>query len=79
MIPYRQGGTVRLIDVGCNMGFYPSIYWTRVVMPNWEDISWEKVLKPRYFIKNGACLYCQWLAIKSSGQAMVSMILSTKR
>ncbi|WP_460173894.1 aldehyde ferredoxin oxidoreductase family protein [Vulcanisaeta sp. JCM 14467] len=58
MIPYRQGGTVRLIDVGCNMGFYPSIYWTRVVMPNWEDISWEKVLKPRYFIKNGACLYC---------------------
>ncbi|GAB6948382.1 aldehyde ferredoxin oxidoreductase family protein [Vulcanisaeta sp. JCM 16161] len=58
MIPYRQGGTVRLIDTGNGMGFFPSIYWTRVVMPNWEDISWEKVLKPRYFIKHGACLYC---------------------
>lgn len=59
MIPYRQGGTVRLIDVGNGMGgFFPSIYWTRVVMPNWEDISWEKVLKPKYFIKHGACLYC---------------------
>ena len=58
MIPYRQGGTVRLIDTGNGMGFFPSIYWTKVVMPNWEDISWEKALKPRYFIKNGACLYC---------------------
>ncbi|WP_084019894.1 aldehyde ferredoxin oxidoreductase family protein [Vulcanisaeta thermophila] len=58
MVPYRQGGTVRLIDVGNNMGFFPSIYWTRVVMPHWEDISWEKALRPRYFVKNGACLYC---------------------
>ncbi|MGC8544125.1 MAG: aldehyde ferredoxin oxidoreductase family protein, partial [Vulcanisaeta sp.] len=58
MIPYRQGGTVRLIDVGNNMGFFPSIYWTKVVMPGWEGISWEKTLKPKYFVKNGACLYC---------------------
>ncbi|WP_291766186.1 aldehyde ferredoxin oxidoreductase family protein [Caldivirga sp. UBA161] len=54
----RNGGTVRLIDVGNNMGFFPSIYWTRVVMPGWEKISWEKVLKPMYLLKNGACLYC---------------------
>nr|KJR72494.1 MAG: aldehyde:ferredoxin oxidoreductase [Vulcanisaeta sp. AZ3] len=58
MVPYRQGGTVRLIDAGNGMGFFPSIYWTRVVMPNWENISWEKSIKPRYFVKNGACLYC---------------------
>ncbi|MCG2880822.1 MAG: aldehyde ferredoxin oxidoreductase family protein [Vulcanisaeta sp.] len=58
MAPYRQGGTVRLIDVANNMGFFPSIYWTRVVLPGWEGISWEKTLKPRYFIKNGSCLYC---------------------
>ena len=58
MIPYRQGGTVRLIDTGNGMGFFPSIYWTKVVMPGWENISWEKTLKPKYFIKNGACLYC---------------------
>ncbi len=54
----RNGGTVRLIDVGNNMGFFPSIYWTKVVMPGWENISWEKVLKPKYLLKNGACLYC---------------------
>ncbi|ABW01108.1 Aldehyde ferredoxin oxidoreductase [Caldivirga maquilingensis IC-167] len=54
----RNGGTVRLIDVGNNMGFFPSIYWTKVVMPGWERISWEKVLKPSYLLKNGACLYC---------------------
>jgi aldehyde:ferredoxin oxidoreductase len=54
----RAGGTVRLIDVSNNMGFFPSIYWTKVVMPGWERISWEKVLKVDYFIKNGACLYC---------------------
>ncbi len=54
----RNGGTVRLIDVGNNMGFFPSLYWTKVVMPGWEKISWEKVLKPKYLLKNGACLYC---------------------
>ncbi|GGP20082.1 aldehyde ferredoxin oxidoreductase [Thermocladium modestius] len=70
MVAYRQGGTVRLIDVGNGMGFFPSIYWTKVVMPHWEDISWEKSLRTNYFIKNGACLYCPVAChkvVKSSG------------
>ena len=58
MQPYRSGGTVRLIDMGNLMGFFPNYYWTKVVMPNWENISWEKVIKPRYFVKHGACLFC---------------------
>ncbi|WP_243678661.1 hypothetical protein [Vulcanisaeta distributa] len=80
MIPYRQGGTVRLIDTGNGMGgFFPSIYWTRVVMPNWEDISWEKVLKQGTSLSMAPAYTAQWLAIKSLDQAMVSMTLSMRQ
>lgn len=55
---YRSGGTVRLIDVGNLMGFFPSLYWTKVELPGWRNISWEDTLRASFLLKNGACLYC---------------------
>ena len=57
-IPYRSGGTVRLIDIGNSMGFFPSLYWTKIELPGWRNISWEEKLKTSFLLRNGACLYC---------------------
>ncbi|MEZ0247862.1 MAG: aldehyde ferredoxin oxidoreductase family protein, partial [Thermoproteus sp.] len=54
----REGGTLRLIDMGNSMGFFPAYYWTRLSLDGWEAISWSKKIKPEYFLKPEACLYC---------------------
>jgi len=55
---YRSAGTLGLIDVANEMGFFPSYYWEKVVLDGWENISWGGVLEKEYFIKPDACLYC---------------------
>jgi len=40
------------------MGFFPSLYWTKVELPGWRNISWEEKLKTSFLLRNGACLYC---------------------
>ncbi len=55
---YREGGTLRLVDLGNQMGFFPAYYWTRLTLDGWEALSWSKKIKPEYFLRPEACLYC---------------------
>ena len=55
---YREGGTLRLVDLGNQMGFFPAYYWTRLTLEGWEALSWSKKIKPEYFLRPEACLYC---------------------
>lgn len=55
---YRSAGTLGLIDIANEIGFFPSYYWDYVVLDGWENISWNEVLKNKYFVKPDACLYC---------------------
>ena len=55
---YRYSGTLGLIDIANEIGFFPSYYWTEVVMDGWQNISWDNVLRKNYFLRPGACLYC---------------------
>ena len=54
----REGGTLRLIDIGNPMGFFPAYYWTRLSLDGWEALSWSSKIKPEYFLRPEACLYC---------------------
>lgn len=54
----REGGTLRLVDVGNPMGFFPAYYWTRLSLDGWEALSWSRKIKPEYFLRPEACLYC---------------------
>lgn len=54
----REGGTLRLIDLGNQMGFFPAYYWTRLSLDEWEALSWSKKIKLEYFLRPEACLYC---------------------
>jgi len=54
----REGGTLRLIDIGNPMGFFPAYYWTRLSLDSWESLSWSRKIKPEHFLRPEACLYC---------------------
>jgi len=54
----REGGTLRLIDMGNPMGFFPAYYWTRLSLDSWESLSWSRKIKPEHFLRPEACLYC---------------------
>lgn len=54
----REGGTLRLIDLGNQMGFFPAYYWTRLSLDEWEALSWSKKIKHEYFLRPETCLYC---------------------
>ncbi|MFB6491489.1 MAG: aldehyde ferredoxin oxidoreductase family protein [Thermoproteus sp. AZ2] len=54
----NENGTLRIIDVGNQMGFFPAYNWTRLSLDGWEAISWSKKIKPEYFLRPEACLYC---------------------
>ncbi len=56
--PYREGGTLRLVDLGNQMGFFPAYYWTRLTLDGWEALSWARKIEPEYFLGPEACLYC---------------------
>ncbi len=56
--PLRDGGTLRLIDMGNPMGFFPAYYWTRLSLDGWEAVSWSKKILPEHFLRPEACLYC---------------------
>jgi len=55
---YRSAGTLVMIDIANEMGFFPSYYWDKVVLDDWKNISWNEVLKDKYFVKSDACLFC---------------------
>ncbi|MEM3833073.1 MAG: aldehyde ferredoxin oxidoreductase family protein [Thermoprotei archaeon] len=53
----REGGTPRLVEVANGMGFFPSYYWSKVYIENWQKIAWPN-LRSNYFLHPAACLYC---------------------
>ncbi len=57
-VALREGGTLRLIDMGNPMGFFPAYYWTRLSLDGWEALSWSRKIKPEHFLRPEACLYC---------------------
>jgi len=57
-VALREGGTLRLIDMGNPMGFFPAYYWTRLSLDGWEALSWSRKIKSEHFLRPEACLYC---------------------
>jgi len=57
-VALREGGTLRLIDMGNPMGFLPAYYWTRLSLDGWEALSWSRKIKSEHFLRPEACLYC---------------------
>lgn len=55
---YRESGTLGLIDTANQLGFFPAYNWTRLSLDGWEALSWSKRIKPEYFLRPEACLYC---------------------
>ena len=57
-VALREGGTLRLIDMGNPMGFLPAYYWPRLSLDGWEALSWSRKIKSEHFLRPEACLYC---------------------
>ena len=51
-----NAGTLRLVELANQMGFFPTYNWTAVSMDGWEKIAWP--IFKTYFVKPGACLHC---------------------
>jgi aldehyde:ferredoxin oxidoreductase len=54
---YREGGTPRIVEIANGTGFFPSYYWSKVQLDDWQKIAWP-YLREHYFLHPEACLYC---------------------
>jgi aldehyde:ferredoxin oxidoreductase len=52
-----EGGTVRLVEIANQMGFFPAYNWQRVSLDGWESVAWP-AFKKGYFVKPAACMHC---------------------
>lgn len=52
-----DAGTMRLVELANQMGFFPTYNWQRVSLEGWEKIAWPS-FRREYFLRPGACLHC---------------------
>lgn len=51
-----EAGTLRLVELGNVLGFFPSYYWGQTSADGWERLAWPTLRS--YLLRPAACLHC---------------------